>query len=152
MTIINCRPVSQWVWHFKEPSLLNAHKCRVLVKICSPSPLMVTSPNEWKILEWDEKTQTNLSIHNTLIAFLCHCWYLFISSWAYWYAKYKPFWQETMILRWPWKPVDLSSYLFYCWCLTVENWLLMVFMLLSISWYAKALFHIFTDYKKHKNH
>ena len=25
----------------------------------SPSPVMVTSPYEWKILEWDEKPQTN---------------------------------------------------------------------------------------------
>ena len=29
------------------------------VKICSPSPAMLTSTYEWKILEWDEKPQTN---------------------------------------------------------------------------------------------
>ena len=29
------------------------------LKICSPSPVMVASPNVWKILEWDEKLQTN---------------------------------------------------------------------------------------------
>ena len=37
---------------------------RVQVKICSPSPAMVMSPNEWKILEWDEKLQTNI--------YMCH--------------------------------------------------------------------------------
>ena len=29
-----------------------------IVKICSPSPVMVTSPYEKKILEWDDKPQT----------------------------------------------------------------------------------------------
>ena len=28
-------------------------------KFYSPYPAMMTSPNEWKILEWDEKLQTN---------------------------------------------------------------------------------------------
>ena len=37
--------------HAKEPSLLNGHECRLKVKICSPSPAMLTSPNEWKNLE-----------------------------------------------------------------------------------------------------
>ena len=32
-------------------------------KICSPSIAMVLSPYEWKILEWDEKTQINKQIH-----------------------------------------------------------------------------------------
>ena len=40
-------------------SVLNDYECRVWVKICSPSPVLVTSPNEWKILEWNEKPQTN---------------------------------------------------------------------------------------------
>ena len=31
------------MWHFKELSLLNGHECCVYVKICSPSPVMVTS-------------------------------------------------------------------------------------------------------------
>ena len=59
MTKLNGYPVSQEVWHAKEPSLLNCHKCRTKVKFCSPLPIMVTSPNEWKILECDEKLQTN---------------------------------------------------------------------------------------------
>ena len=54
MTIIKGRPVSQYVWYVKEPSLLNVYEWRVKVKICSPSPLMVTSPNEWKFLDTDE--------------------------------------------------------------------------------------------------
>ena len=37
------------VWHVKEPSLLNGHTCRAIVKICSPSLVMLTSPYEWKI-------------------------------------------------------------------------------------------------------
>ena len=48
-------PVSQQVWHAKEPSLLNGHECRAQVKIYCPSPATVTSPYERKILEWDEK-------------------------------------------------------------------------------------------------
>ena len=63
MTIINGCPVSQYVWHAKEPVLLNGHKCRAKIKICSPSAAMVTSPNEWKILEWDEKLQTNKQLY-----------------------------------------------------------------------------------------
>ena len=50
MTIINGCPVSKYVWHAKEPSLLNGHECRAGVNICSPSPVMVTSPGEWKII------------------------------------------------------------------------------------------------------
>ena len=42
MTIINGYSVSQQVWHSKEPSLLNGHKCRTQVKRCSPSAAMVT--------------------------------------------------------------------------------------------------------------
>ena len=42
----------------KNP-LLNGHECREHVKICSPSPAIVTSPYEWKILECDEKHQTS---------------------------------------------------------------------------------------------
>ena len=30
-----------------------------MVKICSLSPAMETSPNERKIFDWDEKLQTN---------------------------------------------------------------------------------------------
>ena len=36
------------------PSMLNGHKCRAYVKICSLSPVMVTSPYERKFLEWDD--------------------------------------------------------------------------------------------------
>ena len=54
MTIINECPVSQW--HAKEPLLLNGHECPACINICSPSPAMVTSPYEWKILEWNEQT------------------------------------------------------------------------------------------------
>ena len=32
--------------------------------MCSTSPVMVTSPYEWKILKWDEKPQTNKQTHN----------------------------------------------------------------------------------------
>ena len=48
------------MWQAKEPSLLNGHECRAWVKICSPSPAMVTSQYEWKILECDEKPQWNI--------------------------------------------------------------------------------------------
>ena len=53
------RPVWQWVWHVKELSLLNGHECRAQVKICSPSPAMVTSTYKCKILEWEDKLQQN---------------------------------------------------------------------------------------------
>ena len=59
MTIINGCLVSQWVWHATEPPLINGLECRVLVKIWNPSLLMVTSTNEWKILEWENKPQPN---------------------------------------------------------------------------------------------
>ena len=40
----------------KNPrSLLNEYECQALVN----SPAIVTSPYEWKILEWDEKLETN---------------------------------------------------------------------------------------------
>ena len=45
-------------WHVKEPSLLNGHECRAYVKMCCPSSVMVTSPNEWKNLEWGQKKNT----------------------------------------------------------------------------------------------
>ena len=59
MTIINGCPVSQKVWYAKESSLLNGHECRAWLKFCSPWLVMVTSPYEWKILEGDDKLQTN---------------------------------------------------------------------------------------------
>ena len=31
----------------------------MIAMFCSPSPVMMTYPNEWKILEWDETPQTN---------------------------------------------------------------------------------------------
>ena len=58
-TIIMGRPLSHQMWSYKEFSLLNGNKCRTWVKIWSPSPVMVMSPNELKNIEWDEKLQTN---------------------------------------------------------------------------------------------
>ena len=57
MSIIKSRPMLQWVWHVKEPSLLNGHKCQAKVKISTPSLAMVMSPYERKILELDHKPQ-----------------------------------------------------------------------------------------------
>ena len=54
MTIINGCPVSQYVWHAKEHSLLYGHKCRTQVKICNPSPA-----RRMKNSQQDEKLQTN---------------------------------------------------------------------------------------------
>ena len=54
-------PVSQWVWQVKRTLTAQLPEYQLLVKICSPSPVMGTSPNEWNILEWYQKTpkQTN---------------------------------------------------------------------------------------------
>ena len=52
-------PASQQVLHAKELSLHNGHEWRVYVKICSPDPLMVTSPYEWKTLEKTPQKQIN---------------------------------------------------------------------------------------------
>ena len=58
---INGCPVSQYLWHAKEPSLLNAYMCRAYVNIFRSPPVMVMFPYEWKILEWDENPkQTNV--------------------------------------------------------------------------------------------
>ena len=55
-----CWPVTQWVLHVKESSLFKGHECRVWVKLCNSSRVMVTSSYEWKILEYDEiPKQTN---------------------------------------------------------------------------------------------
>ena len=44
-----------------------------LVKICSPSPVMVKSPYEWKILKWDENLHTNEHFMNRyLVSYLSH--------------------------------------------------------------------------------
>ena len=76
------------MWHTKEPSLLNGHECRALVKICSSSPVMVTSLYEWKMLERDDKPQTNKQTLSRmtkcrylpspsikLSSFICFDWY-----------------------------------------------------------------------------
>ena len=52
ITIINGIYVLQLCGTLKNPHW-------ALVKICSSSPVMVTSPYEWQTLEWDEKPQTN---------------------------------------------------------------------------------------------
>ena len=46
MTIKNGYPVSLQVWLAKEPSMLNGPDCQAKLKICSPSPVMVTSLSE----------------------------------------------------------------------------------------------------------
>ena len=46
--------------------MLNGHESRAYVKICSSSSVMMTSPNEWKILEWDDKPITNKQTNNKL--------------------------------------------------------------------------------------
>ena len=45
MTILNGCVVTQYVWHAKKHSMSNDHKCRVQVKMCSPSLVMVKSPH-----------------------------------------------------------------------------------------------------------
>ena len=42
-------PTAQWLWVVSIGQILKQ----------GPSSVMVISPNEWKILEWDEKPQTN---------------------------------------------------------------------------------------------
>jgi hypothetical protein len=64
---INRGPVSQQVWHDKDPSLLKGPERRAYAWFCSPSPVMVTSPCKWNILERDVKQQIiNQSIIQTL--------------------------------------------------------------------------------------
>ena len=58
MTIINGCAMPQWIWRAKEPSLFKGYECRAYVKICSPSPVIVTSPYDWIIIEWDNKHTT----------------------------------------------------------------------------------------------
>ena len=76
MTIIKT-DVSQQVWHAKVPSLLIGHECRAQVKICSPSPVTVTSLNEGTILQLD-KIQANIQTKYMYIL-SCPCLVYFIS-------------------------------------------------------------------------
>ena len=50
------------IWHVKEPSLRNDHRCRAEVKIISPSPVMATSPNVWK---FSSGTKNSKNKHTT---------------------------------------------------------------------------------------
>ena len=50
--------MSQQLWHAKEPSLLDGHECRVLVKIC----LQPFTGNGKVSLEVKRKTQTNIAV------------------------------------------------------------------------------------------
>ena len=43
-----------------------------LIKIYSPSPVMVSSPYEWNNLEWDEKPQTNKQKHESVVSPTIH--------------------------------------------------------------------------------
>jgi hypothetical protein len=52
----NRGPISQQVWHDKDPPCSKALSAERRPKFYSPSPAMVTSPYEWKILEWDVKS------------------------------------------------------------------------------------------------
>ena len=56
--------------HAKEPSLLHGHDCRAKVKICCFLPEMLTSPFQWKIIEWDENPQANKQ-QNKLCLIVC---------------------------------------------------------------------------------
>ena len=96
MTIINGCPVSQKMWHAKELSVLSGHKCRAYVKICSPSPAMVTSSNEGKILQWNENKQTNKTkaylFHHHLIltSFLLWTTWVFSSFLSFFFLDMTP--------------------------------------------------------------
>ena len=62
---LNGWPVSRY-----RCGTLKKTRCSIYVKICSPSPAMVTSPNEWKILKWDEKLQENKTHVLCLLIFI----------------------------------------------------------------------------------
>ena len=83
------------------PSLLNGHKCRVQVQLCSPSPVMVTPPYEWKILSsgtisHKQTNQVLFSLANRKMLgkfnFLCsfHIWVSFLK--IYGFNDYNKFW------------------------------------------------------------
>ena len=59
MNIIKGCPVSKYVWHAKEQSLLNDHRCRAFVKICSHSLVMVLLLSAKNSLSNGTKKQTN---------------------------------------------------------------------------------------------
>ena len=74
----------------QKRSLLNGHHCQVWGKLCSPLPVMVTSPKEWKILECNNKpkkrtkaVQFRTSVH-------------LISSTMNWLFKLEMYWKVSL--------------------------------------------------------
>ena len=59
------------MWRAKEPSLFKGYECRAYVKICSPSPVMVTSTYDCIIIEWDNKHTTKQTNTYWLIIIKC---------------------------------------------------------------------------------
>ena len=62
MTIIKGWPMSQYMWHVKEPSLLNGHECQAYRVGQNLKPFAIygeVSINAWKILKWNNKSETN---------------------------------------------------------------------------------------------
>ena len=62
MTIIKGWPLSQYMWHVKEPSLLNGHECQAYRVGQNLKPFAIygeVSINAWKILKWNNKSETN---------------------------------------------------------------------------------------------
>ena len=57
---------------------------------------MVTSPNEWKIFEWDENLQTNKQTNKQKQLLI----FLFILWWACWYANMSPSNKKLMKSLW----------------------------------------------------
>ena len=64
--------------HSRRGTLKNPHCSMAMsaehrAKICSPSPVMVTFPYEWKMLEWDDKFQTNKHTKINQLIQACVC-------------------------------------------------------------------------------
>ena len=114
------------IWHVKEPSLRNDHRCRAEVKIISPSPVMATSPNVWKFSSGtknskNKHTTPGLSLFGMLMPW--HNLYIYIYNnelYVCLMSLYFPLYVFKRYREAPWRwDKDEPHYLYHvfrCWC------------------------------------
>ena len=80
----------------EKTSLLNGHNCRAKVKICSPSPVMMTSPYGWKI---SSEVKNAKQINKKQLIFYQCSWHLSILKQLKLYNMHHVMWAFSKYLN-----------------------------------------------------
>ena len=80
--------------------MFNGLECRLWINKCSPSPVLETSPYEWKILRWDKKSNKQTK-QQTYVALREVNWkWPFLNIYFHWTFQSYPLTEVTLYSSW----------------------------------------------------